>query len=113
MNRQHFDTLLGDFEKREQSLLGYKRSEYASEDGDVLVNFKENGEFLGMPPEEVCLTYLMKHIQAIRKGVCDPDTRLGWMNGDREGFSQRISDARNYLILLAACIDERTSEDQE
>lgn len=113
MNRQHFNTLLDDFEKKEQSLLGYKRSEYASEDGDVLVNFKENAEFLGMTPEEVCFTYLMKHIQAIRNGVYNPDKRLGWNEGDREGFSQRIADARNYLILLAACMSERTEEVSE
>jgi len=91
----------------ERSLLLSKRAEYAV-DEDCLSNFKVTAGQLGVPPEEVCLVFLMKHTQAIAKAAMDKSTRLDWGgSGAKEGFSQRISDARNYLILLAALIEER------
>jgi hypothetical protein len=107
MDLKTFDNLYNMFEGAERDLLLTKRSEYAA-DVDVLINFKVTAKQLGMTPEAVCLVFMMKHIQAIAKAAMKPDTRLGWGGtGATEGFSQRISDARNYLILLAALIEER------
>lgn len=107
MDREQFAKLYKEFENMESNLLINKRSEYAP-DEDCLSNFKLTASQLGITPEEVCLVFLMKHTQAVAKAAMKPDTRLGWGGtGSIEGFSQRISDARNYLVLLAALIKER------
>lgn len=107
MNRDIFEKLYSEFENMERNLLLTKRSEYAR-DEDVLINFKNTAELTGLSPEDVCLVFLMKHVQAVAKAANSRDTRLSWGGtGAVEGFSQRISDARNYLILLAALIKER------
>jgi hypothetical protein len=107
MDRQQFEAIYKEFEGMERSLLLSKREEYAIDD-DCLSNFKVTAAQLGVPPEEVCLVFLMKHTQAVAKAAMDPSTRLDWGGtGAKEGFNQRISDARNYLILLAALIKER------
>ncbi len=54
----------------------------------------------------------MKHIQSIVLSIktgsyCD---KWYWNDDGNEGLKQRISDARNYLILLAACIEEELKE---
>jgi hypothetical protein len=110
MNREVFESLYKTFEVAERDLLISKRSEYAA-DADVLANFKVTANQLGVSPEEVCLVFMMKHVQAIAKAAMKPETRLGWGGtGATEGFSQRISDARNYLVLLSALIYERETK---
>lgn len=106
MNSDDFSKLYTEFETQERSLLLVKRGEYA-DNNDVLINFKQNAEFLGITPEELCFCYMMKHIQSVGKGIKKPETRLGFTAETGEGFSQRISDARNYLVLLAAIVGER------
>jgi hypothetical protein len=109
MNVEEFEKLYKDFEEHERSLLLTKRSEYAMSD-DCLSNFKATAASAGMTPEEVCIVLMMKHVQAICKMGRDKSVRLGWGgNGAIEGASQRISDARNYLMLLAALIEERSA----
>jgi len=110
MDVEEFERLYKDFEEHERSLLLSKRSEYAM-NADCLSNFKATALSTGMQPEEVCVVLFMKHAQAICKMAREPSIRLGWGgNGAIEGTSQRISDARNYLILLAALIQERESQ---
>ena len=107
MNVKRFEEILGQFESEEHILLLGKRKEYAV-DEDCLSNFKATAKATSMSPEDVCVVLLMKHVQAIAKAAHDPSTRLGFGgSGAAEGFSQRIADARNYLILLAALIGER------
>lgn len=90
----------------EERILGTKRSQYA--DGDLpLRNFREVGGMVNLAPAEVCLTYLMKHIQAIANAVTLNQGRLAMTLEDgSEGLLQRFLDARAYLVLLAALIDE-------
>jgi len=110
MRREEFEQIYKDFEEHERSLLISKRSEYAM-DEDCLSNFKVTAEATGMTPEEVCVVLMMKHAQAICKMAKDKSVRLGWGGtGAIEGTSQRISDARNYLILLAALMAEREAQ---
>jgi hypothetical protein len=107
MDLKRFEEVYKDFEEHERALLISKRSEYAM-NSDVLSNFKATALSCGMEPEEVCVVLMMKHTQAICKMARDKSVRLSWGgNGAIEGTSQRISDARNYLLLLAALIDER------
>jgi len=110
MNLERFEKVYKDFEEHERALLISKRSEYAM-NADVLSNFRATALSCGMEPEEVCVVLMMKHTQAICKMARDKSVRLSWGgNGATEGASQRISDARNYLILLAALIEERDPE---
>jgi hypothetical protein len=107
MDVETFEGILGQFESEEHILLLGKRKEYALS-ADCLSNFKATATATCMSPEDVCVVLLMKHVQAIAKAAHDPSTRLGFGgSGAREGFSQRVADARNYLILLAALIGER------
>lgn len=111
---ERFHALVGEFRQQESKLsgldngLGVKGGQYDSEQ-DRLRNFREVALFEGRRPAEVALTYLLKHIQSIshfvRSGV---QTEAAWewdVNGT-EGNKQKIADARNYLLLLAACLDE-------
>lgn len=101
-----FHELAEEFGGRERALLDHKRSEYASQEADVLENFHTLGALLHQRPEQVAATLLAKHIQAILKQVQDDAYSWSWASDEGEGLKQRISDARNYLLLLAACIDE-------
>jgi hypothetical protein len=102
MNVERFEGILGQFESEEHILLLGKRKEYAVNE-DCLSNFKATALATSMSSEDVCVV-----LQAIAKAAHDPSTRLGFDgSGAKEGFSQRIADARNYLILLAALIGER------
>jgi hypothetical protein len=107
LDKQTFNDILSEFEEQEHKLLGVKRSEYAK-DEDCLVNFKEVSAIVGLDPEEYCLILAMKHIHAIKRAVFS-DQAIKWSWQDPvfgEGLKQRIADARNFLILLAAILEE-------
>jgi hypothetical protein len=106
MDSEWFAGVVREFQEEEDGLLIVKRMEYAS-DADRLENFKTNAALTGLMPEQVCAVYLAKHVQSIVKHVMDGQFDWSWTTEDgREGLKQRIADARNYLLLLAACIDE-------
>ena len=102
-----FNRLCEEFLDREQEILNYKRTEYAAGE-DRLENFRTISTFLGggMKKEQVALTYLLKHIQSITVAVQTGSYRWCWEDEAGEGMKQRISDARNYLLLLAAALEE-------
>lgn len=106
---ERFNELVKEFLEQEAATMGHKRTEYSS-DEDRLQNFREVAGFEGRTMEEVCLTYLLKHIQSIALAVRTGKHPWHWHDGQgREGMKQRISDARIYLLLLAACIEERVA----
>jgi hypothetical protein len=107
MNAERFSIIYNDLESKERELIMRKRSEYAP-DVDVLANFKQTAAILHIEPEDVCAVFMMKHVQAVVNGARNPETRLEFGDAQREGFAQRISDARNYLMLMAALVDERS-----
>lgn len=109
MDQDEFKKLYTDTRVKEQELLGFKRGEYTQGDEDVLINFKQVAAFTDTTPEEVCLTYMMKHIQSIAMAIKrNPDIKFEWKTETgEEGLAQRFSDARNYLLLLAALIVDR------
>lgn len=110
MNNEQFENLLKEFFDKEVGLLeaqGY-RNNY-----DILLNFKEIGEFIGLDGAGVCLFYLLKHIQNIILTIKENKQLDKWYWNDtnnNEGLRQRIADARNYLLLLAACIEDELEE---
>jgi len=105
MKPEQFENLRDEFLTHEAKILDYKRGEYSS-DNDRLQNFREVAEFLGQRPSEVALAYLLKHIQSIALAVRTGKYSWSWHTDHGEGLKQRIVDARNYLILLAACLEE-------
>ena len=108
--KKRFEELFDEFIKEEQMLLGIKRDEYTIKgEDDCLQNFREIASFRDMRPEEVCMLYLLKHIQSINRAITSGKYNFTWWNDDVkvEGMKQRIADARNYLLLLAATIDDR------
>lgn len=101
-----FENLVIDFQQHESSLLKAKANDYATT--DRLANFRAVAEFLGIEPSVVCLTYMLKHVQAISLAVTEDRVRGNWdweTEEGSEGLMQRIADARNYLLLLAACLE--------
>lgn len=107
MKPEQFENLVSKFLTREGSLMSYKAGEY-SDGSDRLLNFRQVAAFLNMRPSEVALSYLLKHIQSIGLAVQSKKYAWTWETESGEGLKQRIADARNYLLLLAACLDEET-----
>lgn len=102
---EQFEILREEFLTHEARILDWKRGEY-SPDEDRLLNFRQVAEFEGRTPAEVALTWLLKHIQSITLAVRSADYAWAWETEGGEGLKQRIADARNYLLLLAACLEE-------
>jgi len=105
MTSKHFEELRDEFLTHESKIMDYKRGEYAPNE-DKLQNFREVASFTGQKLSAVALTYLMKHIQSIALAVRSGNYAWAWETEGGEGLKQRIADARNYLLLLAACLDE-------
>ena len=107
MTRESFENLREEFLEHEAGILEWKRGEYAPND-DRLQNFREVAAFLNKRPAEVALTYLTKHIQSIALAVRTGSYNWTWNTEGGEGLKQRFADARNYLLLLAACLEEES-----
>ncbi|HHT84844.1 MAG TPA: hypothetical protein GXZ88_03655 [Firmicutes bacterium] len=112
MTPDQFEILRDEFLVREARILDWKRNEY-SPDEDRLQNFREVAEFSGRQMSEIALICLLKHIQSISLAVQSKKYAWTWQTESGEGLKQRIADARNYLLLLAACLDEETEETEE
>ena len=100
-----FEQLVKEFQEQEALIMSHKGDEYAANE-DRLQNFREVAQLIGQKPSVVALAYLLKHIQSISHAV---RTEYNWCwqtEQGHEGLKQRIADARNYLLLLAACLEE-------
>jgi hypothetical protein len=104
---ERFDALVEEFEDRSVGVMLSKREEY-SPHSDRLQNFREIAQFQGIRPSQVAMTYLLKHIQSINEAVRSGNIpNWVWTKPDgSEGFKQRFADVLNYVLLLAACVDE-------
>ena len=105
MTPEQFEILRDEFLIREARILDWKAGEYTA-NRDRLLNFREVADFLGQKPAEVALVYLLKHVQSIALSVRTGKYAWAWEKEGGEGLKQRIADARNYLLLLAACLEE-------
>ena len=110
MTRDEFRRLAAEFLQKEEELLDTKRGEVAGDD-DCLSNFRQVQEFLGLRrPEDVILVQLSKHLQGIVHAIQTQTYTWDWLDvRGGEGLKQRFADARNYLLLLAAAIEETVS----
>ena len=107
MNPGEFKLIWEEFAAEEEAIMGWKENEYAG-DEDKLLNFNQVAPLTGLRPSQVAFSYLMKHIQSIGLSIQQGNytDKWYWEDNGREGLKQRIADARNYLILLAACIEQ-------
>jgi predicted house-cleaning noncanonical NTP pyrophosphatase (MazG superfamily) len=109
MTPKRFEEMREEFLTHESKILDWKRGEY-SPDEDRLQNFHEVAEFLEQRASKVALVWLLKHIQSIALAVRSGKYAWAWETEGGEGLKQRIADARNYLLLLAACLDEEANQ---
>ncbi|MGB9886736.1 MAG: hypothetical protein ACPLRW_07060 [Moorellales bacterium] len=106
MTREEFAELHNEFVARETDLLGLKAKEYSDGD-DRLWNFRVQAALEGRRPSEIALSHLNKHITSICLAVRTDRGEWVWRTAEgHEGLKQRFADARNYLLLLAACLEE-------
>lgn len=83
----------------EQTTREAGQKEYAHEELNALANFERIAASLKMRREQVLMVYLLKHIDGIN----------AWVSGhrsQREDVRGRIKDARVYLTLLRAMVEE-------
>lgn len=107
MYRSEFDKLYLEFLGKEGEIREKKQAEY-TDTLDALKNFRQIGKFFDLNPATIASIYLMKHIQSIVLALETGRYEWCWQTADgREGLKQRIADARNYLLFLAACLEER------
>ena len=102
---ESFKSLVEEFLNVESQLLNWKAGEYTA-GKDRLQNFRQVAQWLNKRPAEVALYYMLKHIQSITLAVQSGKLVWEWQTDAGEGMKQRLADARNYLLLLAACMDE-------
>jgi len=101
-----FETLVKEFQEQEAKILSHKGNEYSDQE-DRLQNFHLQAIVQNVEPAVIALTYLLKHILSIAKAVGDGNQPWEWTTKEgHEGLKQRFADARNYLLLLAACLEE-------
>lgn len=102
---ERFERLYAEFLSAEGKLLVSKREEYAKHpQADCIGNFREFALMADVSDTTACIVLISKHLQGIRNGI--GQAPWSWETGDgHEGLKQRIADARNYLLLLAALID--------
>ena len=103
MNSKEFFEVHNELRAECESVLGIKGTEYPSDDGDRLSNFKEVAVLLAQKPEEVCLTYMLKHILSLCTFV--RENRRDEVG--REPIIGRLADIQNYCDLLLAILKEQ------
>ncbi len=108
---ERFKNLVKEFLDKEGTILNWKGTEYTS-GVDRLQNFREIAAFLDMEPADVALMYMLKHVQGIKKQIQERRFVWAWEGESGEGLKQRFADVRNYLLLLAACLDEMVDESE-
>ena len=109
---KRFDQLVNEFRAKEDAIMNWKGAEY-TEGVDRLQNFREIAQFMGMPVSEVALLLMLKHVQGIKKQVLEHSFVWEWETDSGEGLKQRFADVRNYLLLLAAALDEEAENNRE
>ena len=101
MDLKTFDELRLRLAAEREQIVQEKRPEYTEGKTDVLANFKQVAEELGLSPMEVWYVYFRKHISSIVSYVKNPNIQLS------EPIFGRIKDVMNYMELLAALAKEQ------
>ena len=120
MNIETFEKYAKRVFDAENDLLAAKRASYARGDEDVLLAFKRMALATGMSPMQVCMVLLHKHLVSLGTAVEKDVIVANWEHDTGEGLAQRMMDARAYLLLLGAlveehpgCVEEDKSQEQK
>lgn len=109
MESKRFAEIFECLHEKEMDLLSLKGQDYATED-ERLENFIQAAGVLHQRPSQITLEYFTKHFIAVINEVAKESGDLVWsyvINGEvKEGFIQKICDARNYLGLLLCCLEQ-------
>jgi len=107
--REDLNCLIREFQTYERRLHDLKQEEYVRTDVNCFANFDAVSKFMNMLPEQVCMIYLMKHIQSLQNAIVTGKYEFVWTQDvtNVEGLKQRIADIRNYLLLLAGILDRK------
>lgn len=105
--QEDLNEVVEEFTEHSADLLVRKGQEYATEE-DRLKNFRTVAEMMDLDPTEVCMNYLLKHMQSLALAVRTGDYDWNWRTDDGdEGLKQRVADGINYLFLLAAILEAK------
>ena len=102
MKRYDFEKLLARLQEDEFEINKTKGREYASGDEDALLNFKEIGGLLGLPPEQICMVYMFKHFKALCRYA-----KIGYSESN-EDVGGRVADLRLYAALFLGLVQEES-----
>ena len=106
MTTEQFDKILSETMKEVVSTIGTKGAEYTVTD-DRLKNFKDAGRLLGCHPEAALLSFVSKHIIALK------DLTVELNNGrlrPEAQWDEKTGDIIAYMVLLRALLSERFDE---
>ena len=107
MNREDFMNLTEHMQKEEEEEYLKKNADYADRNGlNILANFERVAKNLNITPQMALLIYMEKHMDAIRTYI-----RFGSVMS--EPIEGRIKDARVYLSLLRAMVEQKNAVDRE
>lgn len=104
MLRDEFDALFKNMVKEEMAVLLGKGQEYTVSNEDCLANFKGVAADLGIDPLKAWYIFMNKHIRSIAN-YCKTGK-----SSSTESIEGRILDARNYLALGRAIIEEQRNQ---
>lgn len=98
-----YNTLVAETFRKITELAEKKGGEYSG-DTDRLLNFRRNGQNLGLPMETVWAVYAGKHWDAIMQFI--QDLRVEKTRDRMEPIEGRVDDLIVYLLLFKAMLDE-------
>ena len=101
MTQKEFDKLVKQLNDYSFDIMQNKRPEYTNEDLDVLHNFKETAERLGISELRVWGVFFEKHLQSIMAHMKNANLKKS------EPIHSRFADVINYCYLGYALFVER------
>ena len=103
MNFKTFDELVEREIKRMKDVMCSKSADYSADD-DKLFNFKLAAKLDGVSPIEALRGMWLKHRTSIRQGL---DELIDGKCRPKEWWVEKLTDDRNYSILLQALLEEK------
>lgn len=102
-SQEDFDQLVEWFNKKRAGTVDAKRPQYASDDSDVLANFRRRAAATGSSVGEIIHHDIQKHVDALGEAVRQGNLTGEWDTPEgAEGCAQKAGDAANLLPLLVA-----------
>ena len=107
MKKDEFISLMDSMHEEEKEEHLKKNADYADRNGlNILANFERVAQNLNITPQMALLIYMEKHMDAIRTYI-----RFGSVMS--EPIEGRIKDARVYLSLLRAMVEQKKAIEKE